>query len=337
VTLGLLIVGLETAAVQGTPELPADPVAAPVVPDRVEGASATPIAPIGVDEGEVLGPDPLAGFASLALRPDTMCAADPPRWEPARPDRGWAGERVMECVRRLPRQTDARIPFDQRYDLTTFGGPGDEQPTHCEDAPDADGTWFYAANGQRFVCGQRVRLVDRARTRCVIVQVADLGPHICVEAAGGRPAWDVSPLASRHLFGVRSAGWSEHREVFGAPVAPGNPLGPCSVAQSGEGSFIGGACRSDADCVLDGGHCLRDEEGWPDGHCTTSCIDRCPVRDGPYALSACTALPDGSAGCLARCDFTLYETGCRSGYGCIPQPVPGGTTEPVCVPAARCE
>jgi hypothetical protein len=244
----------------------------------------------------------------------------------------------MTCVRRLPRQTDKRVPLDQRYDMTTFGGPGDEQPTWCEDAPDADGTWFYAANAHRFPCGQRARIVDAGRTRCVIVQVADLGPHICVEAAGRRPAWDVSPLVSRHLFGVRSAGWSEHRAVFGAPVAAGNPLGPCELRpREGErGSFIGGACTTDADCALDGGRCLTDSAGWPGGHCTTACSDTCPVRDGPYALSTCMEVPGGSATCLSRCDFTLSATGCRAGYVCSTQTTRAGS-EQVCVPSGRCE
>ena len=323
--LALLLAGVETAAVWGTPDVGAPDVGTPDVassnPELRESAAS---------------PDAIGATAEQPAAPRACPAAFPP-WIPAQAG-GPPGEQVMACVRRIPRRTDSRVPLDQRYDLTTFGGPGDEQPTHCEDAPDADGTWFYAANAHRFACGQRVRLVNGSRTRCVIVQVADLGPHICVEAAGQRPAWDVSPLVSRHLFGVRSAGWSEHREVFGAPVAPGNALGPCELAPVApeRGSFIGGPCRSDADCALDGGRCLRDEEGWPEGHCTSACLESCPGRGGPYPLSACTEVPAGSPTCLARCDFTLSATGCRPGYTCSSQATSRGT-EQVCVPSARCE
>ena len=40
---------------------------------------------------------------------------------------------------------------------------------------------------------------------------------------------------------------------------------------------------------------------------------------------------------MARCDFTLFESGCREGYACLMAPHPDGVREnAVCAPA-RCE
>ena len=277
--------------------------------------------------------------------------AAPPDWRPVS-TAGPAGERVLGCLRRIGSATDDRIPLQQRYELTTFGGPGDEQPTHCEAAPDADNTWYYAANEQRFGCGTRARLVDDARRKCVIVEVADLGPNICVEEASAAPTWDVAPLVSMELFGARQAGWSEHRKVLGAPVAPDTPLGPCDHQQRVSESLtggVGGACQSDADCALPGATCLGPEAGFPGGYCTASCQGGCSARVGPYPFAVCAPLlagPDGER-CMAACDYTLYATGCRDGYTCGLPPelrgsesLPGslvGPPEiaPVCIPA-RC-
>ena len=256
-------------------------------------------------------------------------------WVPA--DTGGPdGESVMACLRRLGSAIDDRIPLDQAYEMTTFGGPGDEQPTQCEAAPDADGTWFYAANRQRFGCGQRARLVDLDRKRCAIVEVADLGPNICVEEASGQPTWDVSPLVTKHLFGASQAGWSEHRKVIGAPVDASNPLGPCEehlAPPRPDRSFVGGACAAQDDCRHSGATCLGEAAGWPGGHCTASCTDECPTRGGGYALTACARLPSGEGRCMARCDFTLFESGCRPDYACLTAPHPDGVRENrVCAP-----
>jgi len=259
----------------------------------------------------------------------------PPAWVPVDTG-GPAGESVLACVARVGSRTDDRLPADQGYDLTTFGGPGDEQPVFCAGAPMADGTWFYAANSQRFACGQRIRVVDAARSRCVIVEVADLGPNACVEEAGGHAIWDVSPLASQELFGAASVGWSEHRAVFGAPVAPGNPLGPCDhLTAPGAllAGFIGGACGGTADCPFTGGTCLAASAGWPGGHCSVACTGSCPDQAGPNAYTACHRFGDGSTRCVARCDYTLFATGCRDGYGCFDSPSPTtGALRRACLP-----
>jgi len=295
-------------------------------PPRVQAPPEPLPAPV------VVVPIPATGWAG---------ACDPkiPEWVRARVSKPKLNEGILRCAKRLTSETDPRIPFDQRYDLTTFGGPGDMQPTQC--SADADGTWYYAANRQRFGCGQKVRLVNRDRTRCVVVEVADLGPHICVEAAGGRPAWDVSPLVSRHLFGVSGVGWSEHREVVGAPVAQDNPLGPCEAPKQIEQTqgFVGGRCSNDSDCPT-GGRCLTEQDGWPGGYCTASCSGTCPTRSGAVPLSSCARAPDGQTSCLARCDFTLFRRGCREGYACTFAPSadtawnekPPAEQSQVCVP-----
>lgn len=251
---------------------------------------------------------------------------------------GPAGESVAACLTRVGSLTDDRLPEDQGYDVTTFGGPGDEQPVACG-GPDADGTWYYAANRQRFACGQRIRLVTPDGDACVIVEVADLGPNACVEEAGGQPIWDVSPLAAEELFGVSSVGYSEHRAVVGAPVGGATPLGPCTVAASDLSGFIGGACDDDGDCGFTGGRCLSAADGYPRGHCTLDCASSsCPDRTGSFAYTGCAEL-DGEALCAARCDYTLFATGCREGYGCneVPHPVdPSLPDRRVCLPLA-CE
>ncbi|MEQ8457558.1 MAG: hypothetical protein RLO52_23170 [Sandaracinaceae bacterium] len=271
-----------------------------------------------------------------AMDPDGGCAPPSlPAWAPI-DTMGPDGEGVIACTMRVGAQTDDRLPVDQAYDLTTFGGPGDEQPVSCPGAMDADGSWWYAANAQRFSCGQRVRVVDEARARCVIVEVADVGPNACVEEAGQKPIWDVSPLASMHLFGQDSAGWSERLGVFGAPVGRDNPLGPCDATLASPSrfleGFIGGACASGADC--DGRTCMTEAEGWPGGACTEPCETSCPDRSGANAFTACVDL-EGARRCLARCDFTLFATGCRPGYGCArhPHPTGAGADRWVCTPA----
>jgi hypothetical protein len=252
-----------------------------------------------------------------------------------------AGETVTQCLARAPSpNVDMRIPEGQSYDLTTFGGGTDTQAVSCGGMM-ADGTWYYAANAQRFACGQHVRLVDPAHTHCVIVQVADVGPNVCVEVGAGSPIWDVSPLAAQHLLGGSSFGWSDHAGVIGAPVGSANALGPCdaTLAAPALHGFIGGPCTSDTDCAYAGGTCRTEADGFPGGHCTLACTTAgsCPDQIGANAFTGCVDLTGaGEALCAARCDYTLFETtGCRSGYGCYDRAHPTnptGTHRLVCLP-----
>ena len=261
----------------------------------------------------------------------------PPAWVPVDTG-GPAGESLSACIARVGARTDNRLPADQGYDLTTFGGPGDVQPVSCAGAATADGTWFYAANAQRFTCGQRVRITDEARTHCVIAQVADIGPNACVEEAGGRAIWDMSPLAAQELYGVSSVGWSEHRAVRGAPVDASNPLGVCDHLADPAAflrGWVGAPCTSAADCTFAGAVCRTPAEGYPGGHCTQTCTTTCPDRAGPNAYTACANVPGDTTECIARCDFTLFASGCRDGYGCVANAHPTtGTMRWVCLPIA---
>ncbi|HJL19050.1 MAG TPA: hypothetical protein RMH99_25530 [Sandaracinaceae bacterium LLY-WYZ-13_1] len=300
----------------------------PVVIDaRRDGATSRPDG--GVTDG---GTDD-------AGAPDGGCEGPPPlpEWTPV-DTMGPDGEGVLACIGRVGAQTDDRRPVDQAYELTTFGGPGDEQPVACAGAADADGSWYYAANGQRFACGQRIRLVDEDRSACVVVEVADVGPHACVEEAARMPIWDVSPLAAEHLFGASSVGWSEGRAVRGAPVDPDNPLGACDEHLADPNvrlrGFVGGPCDSPGDCTYADARCLDAADGWPGGACSLDCETVCPDREGPHAYTACVDLPEGRR-CLARCDFTLFDDGCRDGYACErrPHPTGAGADRWVCLPA----
>ncbi len=296
------------------------------------------------DAARIDGSAPDASMHDGGGDPDAGCALESPpspaAWIPANSG-GPAGETVSACLARSGSATDTRIPEDQGYDLTTFGGGVDTQATSCGGML-ADGTWYYAANAQRYACGQRIRLVNPARTTCVIVQVADIGPNLCVEAAGERAIWDVSPLAAMELLGGTGFGWSDHEAVYGAPVGSANPLGPCDHFDGGTflQDFVGGPCTTAADCPFTGSMCLTAADGFPGGYCTQACsTGSCPDRAGPYAYTGCADVQgDGGALCAARCDYTLFpDTGCRGAYGCYTRPHP---TNPaladrrVCLPLA---
>jgi hypothetical protein len=84
--------------------------------------------------------------------------------------------------------------------------------------------------------------------------------------------------------------------------------------------WIGGACTRDADCNYDGGVCLRDDEGFPDGLCTLPCTSTCPDRTQPDdTVTFCIAGRGrlaGSGMCVARCDYDKEPIGCRPRYHC---------------------
>jgi hypothetical protein len=117
------------------------------------------------------------------------------------------------------------IPSDDRYVITTFGDSrGDDGIMSCGTYTKT-GSWYYAASRQRYGCGARIKI--EANGKCVVAKTDDYGPDVCVENAAGRAIIDVSPLVTKHLFGVRSAGWSERRIVTVTEVSRATPLGPC--------------------------------------------------------------------------------------------------------------
>lgn len=190
-------------------------------------------------------------------------------------------------------KASSSIPSNGRYVITTFGGPGDHQPMSCGGY--ANGTTWYAASRQRYGCGSHVKV--EANGKCVVLQTDDYGPDVCVENAAGMPIIDVSPLASRALFGVSGAGWSDHLVVTVTEVDTSVPLGPCTAGDGGGGDDGGGgsamACSS---ATLD-----RDV---PDGTCVQAASDgewnRCD--DGSWTVIS------SSSGCATAYGFCASAT-----------------------------
>jgi hypothetical protein len=102
--------------------------------------------------------------------------------------------------------------------------------------------------------------------------------------------------------------------------------------------WIGGACIDDADCAFEGGYCLTEDDGFPNGMCSQNCDLYCPDADG-MVTTFCIP-PDevelfGDTGlCTVRCDFGASPTGCRTGYKCVPLPrfSDPGTVINSCIP-----
>ena len=117
------------------------------------------------------------------------------------------------------------VPSSGDYYLTTFGdSAGDDGPMSCG-TNTMHGSWYYAASRQRYGCGAHIKIT--ANGKCVIAKTDDYGPDVCVETAAKGPIIDASPLVAKHLFGVTSAGWSEHRRIHVTVVSKTTALGPC--------------------------------------------------------------------------------------------------------------
>jgi len=112
-------------------------------------------------------------------------------------------------------QASSAIPADGVYVMTTFGGGADNQQMSCGGY--ADGTGWYAASRQRYGCGAKLQV--EANGKCVVLSALDYGPDVCVEAAAHKPILDMSPRASKALYGVSGAGWSDHLTVTVTEVA----------------------------------------------------------------------------------------------------------------------
>lgn len=121
------------------------------------------------------------------------------------------------------------IPADNVYFLTSFGGGSDTQPMACG-GPIADGSWWYCADKSRYPCGTLLLVTNPLNSRSCIVKVADYGPNICVEQAGGGPVLDASPLVSQYLFNRSGSGYEDHARVV-VNIAPDQSalLGPTDL------------------------------------------------------------------------------------------------------------
>jgi hypothetical protein len=127
------------------------------------------------------------------------------------------------------------IPSSGDYYMTTFGGGADTQSMSCGGT--ADGVGWYAASRQRYGCGAKLQV--EANGKCVVLTALDYGPDVCVEAAAGGPILDMSPAASKLLYDVSSAGWSDRLKVTVTEMPSSTPDGPCTSNGDGSGSDNG--------------------------------------------------------------------------------------------------
>jgi hypothetical protein len=199
------------------------------------------------------------------------------------------------------------IPADGEYVMTTFGGGADNQPMSCGGY--ADGTGWYAASRQRYGCGAHLQV--EANGKCVVLEAQDYGPDTCVESAAHSPILDMSPRASKALYGVSGAGYSDHLTVNVTEVASSVPLGPCTVTGGGGGGGGGGTTGMS---------------------CSSATLDR-DVDDGTCVQSA-------SDGAWYQCnngnwDAKSSSAGCASAYAWCNSATLGKTVPPrTCVQSA---
>ena len=139
-------------------------------------------------------------------------------------DDGTPVSETGEELRGCHGHASSAIPSTGDYYLTSFGNGSDSGTMSCGSNTN-HGNWYYAASRQRYGCGSHIKIT--AKGKCVVAKTDDYGPDVCVENAAGRPIIDASPLVSQHLFGTRSAGWSDHYKVHVEKVPSSTPLGPC--------------------------------------------------------------------------------------------------------------
>lgn len=197
-----------------------------------------------------------AALACLAL---AACTADVPISEDTGATSG-ASIQITDDLSGCHGHASSSIPADGRYVMTTFGGPGDGQSMSCGGY--ADGIGWYAASRQRYGCGAHLQI--EANGHCVVVSALDYGPDVCVEAAAHMPILDMSPRAAKALYGVSSAGWSDHMVVTVAEVDASTPLGPCDASGGGTGGGGTGGGGMAAPCSsatlgrdVDDGECVQ--------------------------------------------------------------------------------
>lgn len=99
-----------------------------------------------------------------------------------------------------------------------------------------------------------------------------------------------------------------------------------SSSQTGLLRVDGAPCSKDNECQ--GGTCLSDGSGWPQGHCTTSgCVSTQSCATDGSAITKCLNTPEAANICLRSC---TTDANCRAGYTCEPS----ANTERACVPGS---
>ena len=261
---------------------------------------------------------------------------------------GFAPEPSIGSVEQAYQHGTPPGPAPWPYLLTSYGGADDDsahgEVVACGERV-ADGRWYYATGAHTFGCGARLRLA--VEDRCVVVEVADNGPAGWVEeraaerCGGAGYIIDASPLVSEHLFGTKSAGWSDCFAISVTQVSRDTPTGPCEADQAPQlARWIGGSCAADAECAS--GECFGDVDGFPGGMCTLPCDRLCPDRDGEpvtFCVDSLTdAAPAAAGSCVSRCDFERFpQRGCREHYRCVTMPrrAQPAVSRDVCLPQAK--
>jgi hypothetical protein len=196
-------------------------------------------------------------------------------------------------------RASSTIPADGEYVMTTFGGGSDTQRMSCGGT--ADGVGWYAASRQRYGCGAKLQIVA-TNGNCVVVSALDYGPDVCVEAAAHMPVMDMSPRASKALYGVSSAGWSDHITVNVTEVDASTPVGTCTSTGGGggggSGSGGGGGGGTGTPAACSSATLGRDVD---DGTCVQSATDEAwyQCTNGSWTAISSTA---GCASSYAWCD-----------------------------------
>jgi hypothetical protein len=181
------------------------------------------------------------------------------------------------------------IPADGNYVITTFGGGSDTQTMSCGGT--ADGVSWYAASRQRYGCGAHLQVVA-TNGNCVVVKAQDYGPDVCVENAAHSPILDMSPRAAKALYGISSAGWSDHIHVTVTEVDSSTPLGLCTTTTTGGGGGSGSGSGSGGGGGTTGASCSSAtmDRDMDDGECVQSASDAAWYQCTNGAFTAVSSL-----------------------------------------------
>ncbi len=241
------------------------------------------------------------------------------------------------------------IPASGNYYLTSFGNqPSDDGIMSCGQYT-KHGSWYYAASRQRYGCGSRIRI--EAHGKCVVAETDDYGPDVCVENAAGKPIIDASPLVSEHLFGVSSAGYSDHLAIHVTQVSSSTPLGICNApAQVCTPNTA--RCNSDGSkvetCASDGSGYATTQSCSP-GNCANGACVSCAPKWTCNAWASCLCSNThtrtcvdanqcgGSAGKPSESESCSH---CGNGVcdcGETPSSCPGDGCESGCTPSWSCD
>ena len=158
-----------------------------------------------------------------------------------------------------------------------------------------------------------------------------------VSAAGADGGLDAQ--ANQELPGAADA--ADTPELDPDAAQEGSQPGGVTIAGTG---WIGGACTGEADCAALGytETAVCETEGFFAGMCTQRCTDGgsfCPDSPDLGAISGisvtrCISDAAGQPRCVAECDFSDGDSGCRGGYVCVNRLRHGDPDRafPVCLP-----